>query len=161
MQTPPKDSPAAPAAPADPFAALATEIESRPPLQIEEVPQTAKSRYLYWIAGGLCAFTIGLAEVGILLHSDRSPAPPVAPREVLETLQDDACAARMAKLMDGVAAYTAKTGSVPQSLSVLYPDYIAFEPIDPAVNQPYGYAVIGESVSITCPSAGLAGAPPA
>jgi hypothetical protein len=159
-------APADPAAPArapadDPFGALATQIEERPALQIEEVPRTAHSRYLYFIVGGLCMLTIGLAEVGILLRSDLPTEAPPAPPEVLQTLQNDACAARMAKLMDGVAAYTAKTGSVPQSLSVLYPDFISFEPIDPAVNQPYGYEVIGESVSITCPSAASGGAPPA
>jgi hypothetical protein len=156
---PEASAPSAP--PADPFGALATQIESRPPLQIEEVPPTAHSRYLYWIVGGLCALTIGLAEVGILLRSDVSGDAPPAPPEVLQTLQNDACATRMTQLMDGVAAYTAKKGSPPQSLAVLYPDFIGFQPIDPAVNQPYGYEVIGESVSITCPSAALAGAPPA
>ncbi|MDX2167441.1 MAG: hypothetical protein SF182_10275 [Deltaproteobacteria bacterium] len=151
----------APVPPDDPFGALATQIEERPQQQIEEAPQTANSRYLYWIVGGLCALTIGLAEVGILLRSDVASQAPPAPPEVLQTMQNDACAIQMARLMDGVAAYTAKHGAPPQSLAALYPDFIAFQPIDPAVNQPYGYEVVGESVSITCPSAAVAGAPPA
>jgi hypothetical protein len=154
----------APMMPEDPFSALANQIEQRPALTVEEAPQTKSSKHLYWIIGGLCALTIGAAEVGILLQSDASRDAPPAPVEVLQTIQNDACATRMKALMDGVAAYLAKTGTMPTSLTVLYPDFIAFQPIDPAVNQPYGYEVVGESVSITCPSAatsGAAAAPPA
>lgn len=147
--------------PDDPFGSLASEIEQRPALTVEEAPQTKSSKHLYWIIGGLCALTIGAAEVGILMQGDGSRDAPLAPPEVLQTIQNDACAGRMKALMDGVAAYVAKTGSMPTSLTVLYPDFIAFQPIDPAVNQPYGYEVVGESVSITCPSATTSGAPAA
>lgn len=141
--------------PEDPFMSLAAEISERPALEVEQAPQTKSSRHLYWLIGGLCALTLGVAEVGILMRSDATQDAPQAPPEVLQAMQNDTCATRMNALMDGVAAYMAKTGSMPQSLAVLYPDFIGFQPIDPAVNQPYGYEVAGESVAITCPSGAL------
>ena len=144
---------------ASPFSALASEIEARPPLAVEEVPETKSGRHLYWMIGALCALTIGVAEVGILMLGTpnaqpvSSAAPPAG--------EGDACARRVAALMEGIAAYTTRTGRAPATLDALYPDFIGFEPIDPAVNEPYGYEVLGQAVSITCPSAASgAGAAP-
>lgn len=140
---------------------LATAIEERPPLEVEEAPQTRSSRHLYWLIGGLCALTIGVAEVGILTRSS-APDAPAPPPAVLEAFEHDPCAARMSAIMGAVGAYTNAHGSPPPSLAVLNPDYLGFAPIDPVSNQPYGYQVIGESVSLFCPSAELnPGAAPA
>ncbi len=147
--------------PKDPFSTLASAIEERPALEVEQGPQTKSSRHVYWLIGGLCALTVGIAEVGILVRSDATHDAPPPPVAVLQTVQSDACATRITALMNGVSAYMAKTGSAPQSLAVLYPNYIGFQPIDPAVNQPYGYEVVSQSVTITCPSGGQAAAPPA
>ena len=134
---------------------LATAIEERPPLDVEEAPQTRSSRHLYWLIGLLCALTIGIAEVGILTRGN-APDAPAPPPAVLEAFQNDPCAARMGAIMGAIAAYTNAHGSPPPTLAVLNPDYLTFAPIDPVSNQPYGYQVIGESVSVFCPSAALA-----
>jgi hypothetical protein len=139
----------------DPFGSLATQIEDRPHPATEQGPQTASSRHIYWLIGGLCALTVGVAEVGILMRSDASSDAPAPPPAVVQRLQSDTCATRMTVIMDGVIAYKAKTGAAPTSLTALYPNYIPFEPTDPAVNKPYGYEVLGESVTLTCPSAAM------
>ncbi len=140
---------------ADRIESLATAIEERPPVDIEEAPQTRSSRHLYWLIGALCALTIGVAEVGILTRSTAPDAPPPPPA-VLEAFEQDPCAARMGAIMVAIAAYTNAHGSPPPSLAVLNPNYLTVAPIDPVSNQPYGYQVIGESVSLFCPSAELA-----
>lgn len=132
---------------------LATAIEERPPLDVEEAPQTRGSRHLYWLIGVLCALTIGIAEVGVLTHGGTADAP-APPPEMLAAFENDPCAARMGAVVAAVAAYTNTHGSPPPNLAVLNPDFLAFAPIDPVSNQPYGYRVIGESVSVSCPSAG-------
>jgi hypothetical protein len=141
---------------ADPFHAslgtLTGEIESRPAIEIEVAPQTRSSRHLYWMIGALCALTIGAAEIGILIRGD-SLAAPAPPPEVVAAYQQDPCATRLTAVMDAIAAYTAQHGRPPASLGVLHPGFLAFAPIDPAVNQPYGYEVNGESVALSCPSA--------
>jgi hypothetical protein len=149
---------APPAERKDPFGALANEIETRPTAEIDEAPDTRAARHIYWMIGGLCALTIGVAEIGILLHGDGvGDAPPIPPA-LEKRLQSDACASRMTVVMDGIMAYKAETGAPPQSLAALYPRYITFQPIDPAVQEPYGYEVRGESITLTCPSAAMSGA---
>lgn len=131
---------------------LATAIEERPPLEIETAPPTTSSRRLYWLIGGLCALTIGAAEIGILMHADRLGAPP-APPEVLAAVQADPCAPRLMQIMDAIARYRREHGGPPPTLAELQPTYLSFAPIDPVTNQPYAYAVIGESISLSCPTA--------
>ena len=58
----------------------------------------------------------------------------------------------MTAIMDAITAYTAAHGGPPPSLAVLNPEYLSFAPIDPASNQPYDYQVVGESVTLSCPS---------
>jgi len=129
---------------------LATAIEERPGIEVDEVPPTRSSRHLYWMVGGLCALIIGIAEVGILLRGNMLDAP-APPPEVRAIYEHDPCAARMAAVMDALTAYRLARGKPPSALTALYPDYLAFPPVDPATNQPYGYEVIGESISLTCP----------
>lgn len=131
-------------------ASLATAIEDRAPLVIEEVPETLPRRGLYWIAGGLCALLIGAAEVGILMQVERSeaaraaaaarPLPPTAP-----------CAERLTAIMDAIDAYAAVRGAPPPNLEILHPAFLAFAPVDPARNAPYAYRVTAEGISLACP----------
>lgn len=137
---------------------LASEIEGRPALEVEQAPQTRSARHVYWLIGVLCALTIGAAEIGILMRGEVVDAPPPPPA-VLASYEQDPCAMRMSAIMDGIAAYMAQHGKPPTSLEALHPTFLPFAPIDPAVNQPYGYEVNGESVAISCPSAEIA--PPA
>lgn len=152
----------------DPFRSsvdsLASQIEERPPLEIDEAPQTRSSRHLYWMIGALCALTIGIAEIGILMRGESLEAP-APPPEVLAAVEQDPCAARLTAIMDGIAAYVAQNGKPPATLDVLHPTFLPFAPVDPATNQPYGYEINGESVALTCPSvergaaSGATGAP--
>ena len=133
---------------------LATAIEERPPVDVEEAPETRSSRHIYWLIGGLCALTIGVAEIGVLARGESAGAPP-PPAEVVAKYENAPCATRMAEIMKAVSAYTDSHGGPPPNLTVLTPDYLASPAIDPASNQPYGYQVSGEEVSVSCPSAAL------
>lgn len=149
------ETPAPPPAHDDPFQTsveqLASAIEERPPVEVEESPQTRSSRQLYWLIGGLCALTIGAAEIGILLHGGAdAPAPPP---EVVALIEQDPCTARMVEIMDAVAAYTAAHGAPPAALADLHPSHLPFVPVDPVSRREYSYEVIGESVSLSCPPA--------
>jgi hypothetical protein len=130
-------------------------IEDQPASDVAEGSQTRNSRYLYWLIGALCALTIGIAEVGILARSSTADVP-VSPSAMQAAFERDPCAGRMRAIMAAIAAYTNTHGSPPSTLAALHPDYLAFEPIDAVSNQPYGYRVVGESVSVSCPGAGLA-----
>lgn len=148
----------APAGSKDALSALATEIEERQPLEVEEGPRTRTTRHVYWLIGGVCALIVGVVEVSILMGSVASADAPPPPPVVMEQIQNDTCASRMSAVMNGILAYEAKTGARPPTLAALYPEFIAFQPIDPAANQPYGYAVMGESITLTCPSAAVTAA---
>jgi hypothetical protein len=131
---------------------LATAVEERPPIPVETGPATRSNRHVYWLIGALCALTIGAAEVGILVNG----APPdvaAAPARVVSDYQADQCATRTAAIMEAISRYTAQHGGRPPSLAALYPGYLTFAPVDPVSNEPYDYATVGESVSLTCPSA--------
>jgi hypothetical protein len=71
--------------------------------------------------------------------------------EMTAELQNDPCNARLAQLLNAIAAYTAAHGDPPADLSALQPEYVAFEPVDPVSNQPYRYQTLGQSVSLSCP----------
>lgn len=146
----------------DPFGSqlenLATAIEGRPAIDVEQAPETGRSRQIYWLIGGLCALTIGIAEIGILARGESVGAPP-PPAELMARVESDPCATRTAAFMKAVSAYAEAHGEPPPNLAVLTPDYIAFPPIDPTSNLPFSYQVVGESVSITCPSAAPSAAP--
>jgi hypothetical protein len=133
-------------------AALASAFEQRAPLVIREAPQTVKRRTVYWIIGGLCALVIGSAEAAILLYN---PAPKTATASVATTsvLDTDPCAQRLTTILAAVDAYAAARGTLPPNLESLHPEFLAFPPIDPQTNAPYGYQVADEGVTLTCPSA--------
>ena len=136
---------------------LAAAFEELPRPVVETGPQTRKNRHVYWLIGSLCALTIGVAEVVVLARSDQVdvPTPPPA---VLAAYQNDPCATRMAAIMNAISAYTSQLGSPPPSLAALYPAYLNFTPVDPVSKQPYGYEVMGSSVSLSCPSGSSAAA---
>lgn len=145
--------------PRDPFGSriedLAAAIEERPPVEVEQAPPTRSRRHVYWLIGAICAVAIGVAEVAILARSTTPDAPPPPP-DMLAAYENDPCGARMSTIMSAVSAYTRAHGVPPPNLEMLTPEYLAFTPIDPAVNKPYGYEAIGQSVSLSCPSAGTA-----
>jgi hypothetical protein len=132
---------------------LANAIEELPPVDVEAIPAARSARHVYWLIGALCALTIGVAEVGLVMRGDAPPAP-APPTAVAEAFQNDRCAQRMIQIMQAINAYSAQHGSPPPALAALQPDYLPFAPIDPTTNQPYGYEVIGAAVSLSCPSAG-------
>lgn len=136
---------------------LATAIEQREPLTVEEAPATRPRRQLYWMVAGACALLIGLAEAAILLH-DPGPGVPPADAAVTAMLDADPCAQRLNAIMQAIDAYVAARGALPPSLDALHPDFLAFPPVDPLSQAPYGYAVAGEGVTLSCPSAPAGGA---
>lgn len=133
-------------------AALASAFEQRPPLVVVEAPQTIQRRSVYWLIGGLLALVIGVAEAAILLH-DPAPAAPAAPAETTALLDNDPCVQRLTAILAAVDAYAAARGTLPPNLDALHPEFLAFRPIDPQANAPYGYEVADEGVTLTCPSA--------
>lgn len=149
------------AQPSDPFQAsldrLAVAVETRPPPVVDEVPPT-RSGLVYWVVGGLCALAIGATQVVIVLRGDVAAAPPLA-AQVAAVYEQDPCARRVAGIMDAIAAYTRQHGRLPPTLAALAPEFLPQPPIDAATQQPFGYEVLGDAVSLTCPSA--APAPPA
>ncbi|MGH7786288.1 MAG: hypothetical protein ACRERC_05440 [Candidatus Binatia bacterium] len=155
--TPPPEMPRS-----DPFQAsldsLTTAVESRPPIVVEEAPPTRGASHLYWLIGGLCVLTIGAAEMAILVRGDVATAPPVA-AEVVAVYEQDPCARRVAGIMDAITAYARRHGRLPPTLAALAPEFLPQPPIDAVTQQPFGYEVIGDAVSLTCPSA--VPAPPA
>lgn len=140
----------------DPFQrsldSLTTAVESRPAIEVEEAPPTRSSSHLYWLVGGLCLLTIGVAEVGFRLRGDGAGAPP-APAEVLAVYEQDPCARRTAAIMDAITAYTRRHGALPPTLAALAPEFLPQPPIDADTGRPFGYEVLGDAVSLTCPSA--------
>jgi hypothetical protein len=129
---------------------LSTTIAQLPAIEIETPAEPPRSKRAYWIVAVLCALSVGAAEVGIVARDPTSDmaTPPAA---VVEAFENDPCAQRVAAIMNALAAYNTDHGSPPPALAALHPQYLPFVPIDPATNQPYGYEVIGGSVSVSCP----------
>lgn len=142
--------------PQDPFrqsiGQLATAIEDRPLQQVDEAPQTHSNRQVYWLIAGLCAVVIAAVEVGVMMRSDAADVP-APPPQVESALQNNSCLARTRAIVNAVGRYADAHGGPPPTLATLGPQYLPFAPIDPASNQPLGYQVIGESVTVSCPSA--------
>jgi hypothetical protein len=60
---------------------------------------------------------------------------------------------------DAITAYSRQHGALPPTLAALAPEFLPQAPLDAATRQPFGYEVIGDAVSLTCPS--VEPAPPA
>ena len=133
----------------DRLAHLATAIEERPPLVVDEAPETRSLAQLYIVIAALGTLAVAAAALFMVVHT---PAPePLIPPEMTAELQNDPCNARLAQLLNAIAAYTAAHGDPPAELSALQPEYVAFEPVDPVSNQPYRYQTLGQSVALSCP----------
>lgn len=135
---------------------LASAIERRPEVAVEEAPKTISHRKLYWFMAALCAVAIGVVEVGILARSDAPEAPP-PPAAVVAVLENDACAQRLAATLAAVDAYRATRGDLPPSLEALSPSFLAVQPVDPVGKLPLAYERDGEGVAISCPSGATGG----
>lgn len=133
----------------DRVAHLATAIEERPPLVVDEAPETRTLRQLYVAIAAVGALAIAAFSIFIMTYTP--PAEPLIPPEMTAELQNDPCNARLAQILNAIAAYTAAHGEPPTELSALQPDYVSFEPVDPVTHQPYRYQTLGQSVSLACP----------
>jgi hypothetical protein len=141
------------------FRALASAIEQRP-VPVVKAIDPHPHRHLHWLAGGVCLLAIGGLTTALAVRMVAPPEPDAVSPAVRQVLQDDTCAARVTALANAVAAYRAKTGVVPPSLAALYPEFVGFAPVDPASQEPYGYEIVGDLVSIRCPATRPAAASP-
>lgn len=148
----PPDASAAAAVPAaDPWQALAAEVERRTPLPLLVEPPPRRRGVLVWSLALCCALGIGAAGIGLRQPGGRADAgPPPLPAEATELL-DARCAEQVAVLLAGVQRYAARGDGPPPTLEALFPDYLPAPPVDPDSGAPFGYQVMGDAVSITCP----------
>lgn len=128
---------------------LASAIEQRPAIEIETVPEPPRRQHRYWAVALLAVLTIAVS-IGVLLSAPPAEIPG-APAAVTTALAQHPCGEAMTSIMSAIALYTAEHGAPPAELAALHPQYLAFPPVDPATREPYGYDVIGASVSLACP----------
>lgn len=135
----------------DRVAHLATAIEERPVLVVDAAPETRTLVEFYAVIAAVGLLAVAALALFMVLYTP--PPAPLIPAEMTADLQNDPCNARLAEILNAVAAYTAAHGEPPAALAALQPDYVAFEPVDPVTNQPYRYQTLGQSVSLACPPA--------
>ena len=86
---------------------------------VDEAPETRSLGQLYIVIAALGALAVAAVALFMVVHT---PAPePLIPPEMTAELQNDPCNARLAQLLNAIAAYTAAHGDPPAELSALRP----------------------------------------
>lgn len=103
--------------------------------------------------GTLLVVGLVVAVVAMSLRSGDPPDLNLEPAAAAPAASqpDTGCAARLPSIMDAVIAYQAAHGAPPESLSALYPEFLPFAPGAGDAPASYGYRVLGETISLSCP----------
>jgi hypothetical protein len=118
---------------------------------LEDPP--AAPRTGFDIIGTLLVVVLVVAVVAFSLRGGDQPDVNVEPAAAAAAASqpDLSCAARLPSIMDAVIAYQAAHGAPPESLSALYPEFLPFAPGAGDAPASYGYRVLGETISLSCP----------
>lgn len=141
------------------LAQLTEEVKKRPWIEVEDGVAPRDSRPVLWVIAGVIGFALSLAALVVAVREGGIPfsgegaATATSPAEIVSGMPNDGCTARLGEILHAIAAYADAHGGPPITLEALHPQFLPFPPVDPDSQRPYEYAIVGDAISLSCPTA--------